>query len=150
MSLLTLITCPPATAAGFRLMVRAGELLDSSPWAAPGGTRVEVAELFFNTPARRKFLKSPAAEQAQIVETMRHLALGYPEVHFTLKTPARVLLERPGPPGTRRPGWRPSTAAELAAADAAGGPGGRPLAGDAGSFPTRTIPWPAPASRYFW
>ena len=94
-SRLTLITCLPGGAAGFKLMVQAGQLLDSSPWAAAPGTQVEVAELFFNTPARRKFLKSQNAEQAYIVETLRHLALGYPEVHFTLRTKARVLLNAP-------------------------------------------------------
>ncbi len=95
-SRLTLITSPPGAAAGFRLLTVAGALEDASTWAAAGGTQVEVAELFFNTPARRKFLKSKDAEQAYIVETMRHLALGYPEVHFTLKTPAKVLLNAPG------------------------------------------------------
>ena len=96
-SRLTLITCPPGASAGFKLTVVAGALQESSPWAAAGGTQVEVADLFFNTPARRKFLKSKEAEQAHIVETMRHLALGYPEVHFILKTPFRVLLNAPGP-----------------------------------------------------
>ena len=96
-SRLTLITCPPG-GVGHRLVVEAGELKESSPWAAAPGTQVAAAELFFNTPARRKFLKSPEAEQAHIVETMRHLALGYPEVHFTLKTPARVLLNAPATP----------------------------------------------------
>ncbi len=96
-SRLTLITCPPGAGAGFRLVAVAGDLQASSPWAAAAGTQVEVADLFFNTPARRKFLKSKEAEQAQIVETMRHLALGYPEVHFVLKTATRVLLNAPGP-----------------------------------------------------
>ncbi|MGP8050876.1 MAG: DNA mismatch repair endonuclease MutL [Desulfobaccales bacterium] len=96
-SRLTLVTCPPGTSPGFRLVSLAGELQESSPWAAAGGTQVEVAELFFNTPARRKFLKSKEGEQAYIVEMLRHLALGYPEVQFTLKTPTRVLLSAPGP-----------------------------------------------------
>ena len=77
-SRLTLVTCPPGTTPGFRLVALAGELQESSPWAAAGGTQVEVAELFFNTPARRKFLKSKEGEQAYIVEVVRHLALGYP------------------------------------------------------------------------
>ena len=96
-SRLTLVTCPPGASPGFRLATLAGELQESSPWAAAGGTQVEVAELFFNTPARRKFLKSKEGEQAYIVEVVRQLALGYPEVHFTLKTPTRVLLTAPGP-----------------------------------------------------
>ena len=94
-SRLTLTSCPPGAAGGYRVVARAGEILSASPWAAPVGTQVEVAELFFNTPARRKFLKSPAAEQAQILEVLRHLALGYPGVHFTLSTPARTLLAVP-------------------------------------------------------
>jgi len=94
-SRLTLISCPPGAQAGYRLVAQAGEILSASPWAAPPGTQVEVADLFFNTPARQKFLKSPAAEQAQILEVLRHLALGYPQVHFTLSTPARTLLAAP-------------------------------------------------------
>jgi DNA mismatch repair protein MutL len=94
-SRLTLISCPPGAQAGYRLVAQAGEILSASPWAAPPGTQVEVADLFFNTPARQKFLKSPAAEQAQILEILRHLALGYPRVHFTLSTPARTLLAAP-------------------------------------------------------
>ena len=66
-SRLTLISCPPGAEAGFRVVAEAGEILSASPWAAPPGTQVEVAELFFNTPARQKFLKSQDAEQAQIV-----------------------------------------------------------------------------------
>jgi DNA mismatch repair protein MutL len=94
-SRLTLTSCPPGAPGGYRVVARAGEILSASPWPAPVGTQVEVAELFFNTPARRKFLKSPAAEQAQILEVLRHLALGYPRVHFTLSTPARKLLALP-------------------------------------------------------
>lgn len=94
-SRLTLTSCPPEAKGGFRVVARAGEILSASPWAAPPGTQVEVAELFFNTPARQKFLKSPVAEQAQIVSSLRHLALGYPQVHFTLSTPRRTLLAAP-------------------------------------------------------
>jgi DNA mismatch repair protein MutL len=94
-SRLTLISAPPAAAQGYRLVAQAGEILEASPWAALPGTQVEVADLFFNTPARKKFLKTPETEQAQILETLRHLALGYPAVHFTLSTPAKTLLAAP-------------------------------------------------------
>jgi DNA mismatch repair protein MutL len=97
-SRLTLISRPPGAEAGYRLVAQAGEILEASPWAAPPGTQVEVADLFFNTPARRKFLKSQTAEQAQILDSLRHLALGYPQVHFTLSTPARTLLAAPAAP----------------------------------------------------
>jgi DNA mismatch repair protein MutL len=92
---LTLISSPPGAPSGYRLVVRAGEIVAASPWPAARGTQVEVAELFFNTPARQKFLKSKDAEQAQILEILRHLVLGYPQVHFTLNTPARTLVAAP-------------------------------------------------------
>jgi DNA mismatch repair protein MutL len=94
---LTLISCPQGAARGYRLVARAGEVMAASPWAAACGTQVEVAELFFNTPARQKFLKSKDSEQAQILEILRYLALGYPQVHFTLSTRARTLLAAPAP-----------------------------------------------------
>jgi DNA mismatch repair protein MutL len=97
-SRLTLISRSPGAEAGYRLVAQAGEILEASLWAAPPGTQVEVADLFFNTPARRKFLKSQATEQAQILDSLRHLALGYPQVHFTLSTPARTLLAAPAAP----------------------------------------------------
>jgi DNA mismatch repair protein MutL len=97
-SRLTLVSAPPGATGGFRVVAEAGEILSASPWAAPPGTQVEVAELFFNTPARQKFLKSHEAEQAQILGALRHLALGYPQVHFSLSTPTRTWLTAPVAP----------------------------------------------------
>jgi DNA mismatch repair protein MutL len=96
-SRLEMITSPPGQTGGCRLVAMAGEIEDASPWSAPPGTQITVSQLFFNTPARRKFLRSRQSEQAYMVEGMRHLALGYPEVHFLLKTPARTLLAAPAP-----------------------------------------------------
>jgi DNA mismatch repair protein MutL len=115
-SRLTLISCPPGAPGGYKVVARAGEILESSPWAASCGTQVEVAEIFFNTPARRKFLKSKDSEQAQILEILRHLALGYPQVHFTLNTPARTLLAAPATTSlTERVAavWGPEVAAHM-------------------------------------
>ena len=95
-SRLEMITCPPGQTGGYRLVAVAGEIEEASPWSASPGTQVTVSQLFFNTPARRKFLRSRQAEQAFMVEGLRHLALCYPEVHFLLKTPARTLLAAPG------------------------------------------------------
>ena len=68
---------------------------------APEGTCIEVADLFFNLPARRKFLKSDTAESAQISRLVTQLALGYPEVGFTLTSGGRRLLECPPAAGLR-------------------------------------------------
>ena len=62
---------------------------------APEGTLVEVADLFFNLPARRKFLKADTAEAAQISRLVTQLALGYPEVGMVLRSGDRELLEAP-------------------------------------------------------
>jgi DNA mismatch repair protein MutL len=94
-SRLTLVSRPHEAEAGTRLVVRGGEVLELGPAPAAPGTQVLVEELFYNTPARRKFLKSKEAEQAASVEAVRQLALGYPEVHFELATPVRVLVSAP-------------------------------------------------------
>jgi DNA mismatch repair protein MutL len=62
---------------------------------APEGTLVEVSDLFFNLPARRKFLKADTAEAAQISRLVTQLALGYPEVGLMLTSGERVLIEAP-------------------------------------------------------
>ncbi len=97
-SRLELITRPPEAQVGYRLVAQAGELLEAGPWAAPIGTQVGVEDLFFNTPARRKFLKSRETEGAYILESLRHLALAYPGVHFLLKNPVKTLLAAPAHP----------------------------------------------------
>lgn len=65
----------------FRLDARSGELV---PAARSQGTSVEVRELFFNTPARRKFLKSEGTELAHCLEAVRRHALARPDVGFTI------------------------------------------------------------------
>lgn len=97
-SRLELLTRVPGAQSGFRVLVEAGETREVAVAAAPGGTQVTVEDLFFNTPVRRKFLKSREAEQAHIVETVRHLALGYPEVHFRLEGGGKTLLAAPVAP----------------------------------------------------
>lgn len=62
---------------------------------APEGTLIDVADLFFNLPARKKFLKADTAEAAQVSRLVTQLALGYPEVGFTLKSAGRMVLEAP-------------------------------------------------------
>jgi DNA mismatch repair protein MutL len=89
------------TASGTEIRVNGGAIASEKEIGAPEGTCVEVADLFYNLPARRKFLKSDAAESAQISRLVTQMALGYPEVGFALTSGGRRLLECPPAAGLR-------------------------------------------------
>lgn len=80
---------------GAEIRIEAGVLVSEREVGAPEGTLIEVADLFFNLPARRKFLKADTAEAAQISRLVTQMALGYPEIGFTLKSRDRLLIEAP-------------------------------------------------------
>jgi DNA mismatch repair protein MutL len=80
---------------GTEIRVNGGTIEAIVEAGGPEGTLVEVADLFYNLPARRKFLKSDAAESAQISKMVTQLALCYPEVGFTLTSAGRKVLQCP-------------------------------------------------------
>ena len=92
---------PPTAPRGFLVIGEGGVVGESGPADAPAGTAVEVRDLFFNTPARAKFLKSPATEQTAIVRVVTQLALGNPGVHVRLVANGRTLLNAPAGNGVR-------------------------------------------------
>ncbi|MEM8487735.1 MAG: DNA mismatch repair endonuclease MutL [Bacteroidota bacterium] len=69
---------------GVRIRMDGGALVEQEPCAAPAGTSIAIRNLFYNVPARRSFLKSPATEFKHLVETFQFLALSHPVVSFTL------------------------------------------------------------------
>jgi DNA mismatch repair protein MutL len=83
----------PADGAGTEVEVRGGRILTVREIAIPRGTTVEVAGLFFNMPARRKFLRSEATELSHVVRWVARYALANREVRFRLEHGPRVLLE---------------------------------------------------------
>jgi DNA mismatch repair protein MutL len=89
----TLVTRRSGDLGGTRVVVEHGRVAEVRESGAPVGTRVEVAELFGNTPARRKFLKAPATEVGHVTELMTRTALAWPQVAFALRHGGRVLLE---------------------------------------------------------
>jgi DNA mismatch repair protein MutL len=81
------------TQSGTEIKVNGGTIASVREVGAPEGTCIEVADLFYNLPARRKFLKSDTAETTQISRLATQLALGYPEVGFTVTSSGRSLLQ---------------------------------------------------------
>jgi DNA mismatch repair protein MutL len=75
-------------AMGYQREVHGGELMAQGPVAHNTGTTVEVRDLFYNTPARRKFLKAQRTESAQIDQVFRRLSLAHMEVGFSLRQSA--------------------------------------------------------------
>ncbi len=72
-----------------------GALSEPAPTAHPQGTTIEVHDLFYNTPARRKFLKTERTEYNHIDKWLRRLALARPDVAFTISHNRRVVLNLP-------------------------------------------------------
>jgi DNA mismatch repair protein MutL len=94
-SRLTLRTKMTGATAGFRLLVEAGVETDAGEVGMAEGTQMEVRDLFFNTPARLKFLKSESTEAANVSESVLRLGLAHSEVHFRLRSNGRVALDLP-------------------------------------------------------
>jgi DNA mismatch repair protein MutL len=83
-SRMRLVTTLPGASCGTEIRLEGGTITDEREAPGPPGTMVEVADLFFNTPARKKFLKSPATEFGHICQVVQRLALGFPKIHFRL------------------------------------------------------------------
>jgi DNA mismatch repair protein MutL len=84
--------------AGTEIRVSGGATASVVEAGAPEGTLVEVADLFYNLPARRKFLKSDGAESTQVSRVVTQLALAHPHIGFTLTSAARTVIECPPAP----------------------------------------------------
>ncbi|HEY2106683.1 MAG TPA: DNA mismatch repair endonuclease MutL, partial [Candidatus Binataceae bacterium] len=82
-----------ADLSGTHLSVVGGEIASRQECAMAPGTRIEARDLFFNTPARLKFLKSIAAEQAAAIEIVQRLALGCPAVAFELRVDGKTVID---------------------------------------------------------
>ncbi|MBE7638501.1 DNA mismatch repair endonuclease MutL [Sneathiella sp. P13V-1] len=78
---------------GWTLTVEGGTRGDVQPVGMPAGTRVEVRDIFFATPARLKFLKSERAEFGAALDVMRRLAMAYPHIAFSLADEKRTALK---------------------------------------------------------
>ncbi|MFL6375115.1 MAG: DNA mismatch repair endonuclease MutL [Pyrinomonadaceae bacterium] len=87
-----LITKTDVEAAATRVIVEGGRLIDVKDAARDRGTTISVRDLFFNTPARRKFMRSEATENYHLTSIVTHYALAHPEIAFTLTNNGREVL----------------------------------------------------------
>jgi DNA mismatch repair protein MutL len=85
--------------AAWTLTVEGGRKGSAKPAAQPPGTRIEVRDLFFATPARLKFLKVERTEFGHVLETLQRLAMAHPEIGFSLSDGARRALNLAAEPG---------------------------------------------------
>ncbi|SCK05475.1 DNA mismatch repair endonuclease MutL [Vogesella sp. LIG4] len=94
-SRLTLTSRPQDADHAHQIIAIDGTLHPVEPAAHPAGTSVEVVDLYFNTPARRKFLKSENTEYAHCAATFERIALAHPQVEFTLRHNGKVVWRLP-------------------------------------------------------
>jgi DNA mismatch repair protein MutL len=92
----TLTTKPPDESVGTQLIVNGGDIVGVEEVAARDGTTVEIADLFFNTPARLKFLKSTPTEVARSVEVVGQLAAANPAIAFRVRHGSQEVFSSPG------------------------------------------------------
>ena len=91
-----IVSRPPGAAHAWEITLEAGHKSAPGPAAGPPGTRVEVRDLFFATPARLKFLKTPRTERELAVDMVRRLAMAYPAIAFVVTgDDERTLLRVP-------------------------------------------------------
>jgi len=115
-SRMRIATRQPSTDEGAEIVIIAGVPGDVKPAGLPVGTTVQVDELFYNVPARRKFLRSGATESAACVEAVVRLALPRPDVRFVIRRDgktARELLRHDDIGARARDLWPDETLAEI-------------------------------------
>ena len=95
-SCIDLLTKTPSSIEGISLRLEAGNILEESEAGCPDGTTIIVRDLFFNTPARMKFMKSDTVEGTRVVAAVQMQALAHPEVSFRCLKDGKEVLNTPG------------------------------------------------------
>ncbi|HWQ75927.1 MAG TPA: DNA mismatch repair endonuclease MutL, partial [Syntrophomonas sp.] len=81
---------------GAEIQVEGGNIMRRLPFAGAAGTRIVVRELFYNTPVRKKFIKSSVGEQTHIYDTVSRLAMSRPDISFTFASEKKLYFKTPG------------------------------------------------------
>lgn len=95
-SKMTITTRTQEAVEGTEVKVEGGEVTSVGPVGAPEGTTVEAADLFYNVPARKKFMKSERTESSRINQMLGKMAMADPDIAFRLINNGRTVIETPG------------------------------------------------------
>ena len=94
-SRMQITSLPQGQLTGHRLRISGGKLLAIEETGTPAGTIVEIKDLFFNVPARRKFLRAARTETDHIVDVISRVAMPFPGIHFRLEDGAKKIINLP-------------------------------------------------------
>lgn len=97
----TMVTAQKGAGSGTIVEIEGGTVRNIADAAAPQGTSLEVNHLFYNTPARLKFLKSTSTELSHIIAAVSHQAMARPDIRFKLTHGKNIMLDLPGSSGIR-------------------------------------------------
>jgi DNA mismatch repair protein MutL len=95
----TLQSRVPGTPHGSEITCHGGDLSPARAWNGAAGTRIEVRHLFYNTPVRRKFLRTTGTEMGHVCETFTRLSLSHPTIHWVLRHNGKFVYEVPATAG---------------------------------------------------
>ncbi len=95
-SRLEILTKPTRQSMGAKLLLHGGEVMQSEPCGCPDGTTIIVSDLFYNTPARLKFMKADNVESSMIIDFVSQMALAYPKVRFRMTSGGNILFSTTG------------------------------------------------------
>ncbi len=98
-SRIDLLTKTPGSLSGTSIRLEAGEIVEQSEAGCPDGTTIIVRDLFYNTPARMKFMKSDTVEGSRVAAAVQLQALAHPEVAFQFVRDGKTVLSTPGTGG---------------------------------------------------
>lgn len=91
-----LISKTKESKSGVRIVIHGGNLITNEQTGCPDGTTIVIKDLFYNTPARLKFMKSDGAESSLIIDFLSQLALAYKDIRFRLINNGKILFTTPG------------------------------------------------------
>ena len=91
-----LLTKTNESKTGSKLIIEGGQIIENTPVGCPDGTTMVIRDLFFNTPARLKFMRADSAESSSVIEFVTDIALAYPDIRIQMINNDKILFATNG------------------------------------------------------